>query len=251
MTWAPAFDPSRVPQPADRVYGFVGRELVVTGGVAAGDAALYVGDLDGVACFAAALERVPAGATAIGLRDALASLPADEAAVAGRAIQVLEWERDHRFCGRCGAETEQAPRDASRVCPSCGGSFYPRISPAAIMLVTRGDELLLACRPGGAFWSCLAGFVEPGETLEQAVVREVREEVGLDVGDVRYFGSQPWPFPGQLMVGFTAAWRAGEITVDEAELADARWFRRSGELPPVPPPFTIARSLIDSFVATR
>jgi NAD+ diphosphatase len=242
--WSPGFDPSRRPAPGDRVYGFG------PGGVALLDepveGALYVGELDGRACFAARIE----GDGGIGLREALATLPEDEAALVGRAAQLLDWERDHRFCGRCATETVPADHDASRVCPRCGLAVYPRISPAVIMLVTRGEELLLAQRPGGTFWSCLAGFVEPGETLEQAVVREVREEVGLEVAEPRYVASQPWPFPGQLMVGFLVEWRAGELAVAESELARAQWFGPGDELPPVPPPFTIARRLIDGFLAT-
>jgi NAD+ diphosphatase len=243
--WSPGFDAARRPGPGDRVYG-VGAAGVVRLDEPVEDA-LYVGDLDGRACFAARVEREDA----ISLREALATFPADEAALAGRAVQLLDWQRDHRFCGRCGSETVAAEHDASRVCPSCGLSVYARISPAAIMLVTRGDELLLARRPNGTFWSCLAGFVEPGESLEQTVVREVREEVAIEVGPPRYFGSQPWPFPGQLMVGFTVEWASGELEVDGTEIAEARWFGPADELPPVPPPYSIARSLIDDAVRRR
>jgi NAD+ diphosphatase len=245
--WAPGFDPARRPAPGDRVFAFAERRVVVLREPVEG--ALYVGELDGEPCFAARLAAQREDA--IGLRDALATLSEAEAALAGRAAQLLDWEHDHRFCGRCGAETEPAQHDASRACPRCGLSVYPRISPAAIMLVTRGDALLLATRPGGAFWSCLAGFVEPGETLEQAVAREVREEVGVEIAPPRYFGSQSWPFPGQLMVGFTVEWESGEIVVDETEIAAARWFGPDDELPPVPPPYSIARSLIDDALRRR
>lgn len=250
VAWLPGFDAAREPQPADRVYAFVERKLLVgpDGVPRAAElhapGALYVGELDGAGCFAAALDAVPDGLTQLGLRDALAELP--DAAVAGRAIQTLEWERDHRYCGRCGSATEPAGSEAARACPGCGATYYPRISPAVIMLVTRGAELLLARRVGGSFWSCLAGFVEPGETLEEAVAREVLEEVGLEVAAVRYFGSQPWPFPGQLMVGFVAEAAPGELRLDDAELEEARWYGPDDELPPIPPPFTIARRLIES-----
>jgi NAD+ diphosphatase len=118
-----------------------------------------------------------------------------------------------------------------------------------ITLVTRGDEVLLArgVQFQGPMYSCLAGFVEPGESLEGAVVREVREEVGVEVGNVRYWGSQPWPFPHSLMVGFTAEWLSGEIDIDPTEIVDARWFRRE-ELPTIPPSISIARKLIDSWL---
>jgi len=244
--WSPGYDVARRPAPGDRVFGFAEGRLVLLDEPV--DGAIYVGDLDGRAAFAARVEVVGDG---IGLREALATLPEDEAVLAGRASQLLDWDRDHRFCGRCGTPTEPAALEAARRCPSCGLSVYPRISPAVIMLVARGDELLLAQRVGGAFWSVLAGFVEPGETLEQAVAREVREEVGLDVDDVRYVASQPWPFPGQLMVAFTAECRAGELCVQESELARAQWFGPADELPPIPQPFTIARRLIDDFLARR
>jgi NAD+ diphosphatase len=247
VTWIPGFDETRRPGPADRIFAFSDGRFALGDPPDAGGA-VYIGELDGRACFALELAELPEGLESTGLRDAFAFLDADEAALAGRAIQILEWERQHRFCGRCGAETEPAGHEAARACPGCGARYYPRISPAVIMLVTRGEELLLASRPGGATYSCLAGFVEAGETLEQTVVREVREEVGLEVGDVRYFGSQPWPFPGQLMIGFTAEWKSGEIAVDESELGDAAWFPRGG-LPPIPPPFTIARRLIDAVLA--
>ena len=126
---------------------------------------------------------------------------------------------------------------------------YPRLAPAVIMLVERGDEILLGRSPHflPGMYSTLAGFVEPGETLEHAVAREVAEEVGVRVKDVRYFGSQPWPFPNSLMVGFRAAWESGEIVIDEREIEDAAWFT-AGNLPLIPPGISIARALIDAFL---
>lgn len=186
------------------------------------------------------------------LRALLAVLPEAEARLAVRALHVLEWSRTHRFCGRCGAPNEEVEGQLSRRCPRCGLTSFPRISPAVIVLVRRGDEVLLGRGnhlPPGLF-STLAGFVEPGETLEETVRREVREEVGVELGAVRYFGSQPWPFPDSLMVGFFADWESGEIRADPGELAEARWFRL-GELPPVPPSFSIARSLVEAWVRER
>ena len=135
-------------------------------------------------------------------------------------------------------------------CPACNRVYYPRISPAVIVLVTRGEEALLArnSRFPLPFFSTLAGFSEVGESLEETLVREVREEVGIDVGDVRYFGSQPWPFPNSLMIGFFAEYRSGELKLDPDEIAEAAWFKRE-ELPMVPPPVSIARKLIDAWLS--
>lgn len=172
--------------------------------------------------------------------------------VVGRAYQLLTWEQDHRFCGRCGTETSLADKGQSRHCKPCGLSVYPRLSPCVIVLVSRDDEMLLAAGAGSnrRFYSCLAGFVEPGETCEQAVQREVMEEVGLEIDDIQYHGSQPWPFPGQLMLGFTAKWRAGEINIDPEEIDEAIWCRPDN-LPPVPPSFSIAGQLINHFLETQ
>jgi NAD+ diphosphatase len=174
--------------------------------------------------------------------------------IAGRAVQLVEWARTHRFCGRCGEETVAQEHERAMRCPACGLLAFPRLAPAMITLVTRGEgddqEALLArgVQFRAPMYSCLAGFVEPGESLEQAVVREVREEVGVEVGDVRYWGSQPWPFPHSLMIGFTARWTSGEIEIDPSEIVDAQWYRRDA-LPPIPPGISIARKLIDAWLA--
>ena len=161
----------------------------------------------------------------------------------------LTWDRTHQYCGQCGSHTEAMPGERARHCPTCGLHYYPRISPAVIVLVTKGDAMLLTrglhFPPG--FYGVLAGFVEAGESLEEAVVREIHEEAGIEVANIRYFGSQPWPFPHQMMVGFTATWASGEIRVDPTELADAAWFTRE-TLPTIPPSFSIARRLIDAFL---
>lgn len=169
--------------------------------------------------------------------------------VAGRAVQLVDWARTHRFCGRCGTPTQPQPNERAMKCPACGLLAFPRLAPAMITLVTRGDEALLArgVQFRAPLYSCLAGFVEPGESLEGAVVREVREEVGVEVGNVRYWGSQPWPFPHSLMIGFTAEWQSGEIEIDPTEIVDAQWFHRDA-LPSVPPRISIARKLIDAWV---
>lgn len=167
----------------------------------------------------------------------------------GRGLQLLQWQRGHRFCGFCGGATALGDRGSALVCEDCGQAHYPKVAPCAIVLVTRGDELLLAqaAGRGPGFYSTLAGFVEPGESVEATVRREVYEEVGVTVGDLTYFGSQPWPFPGQLMLGFFATYQSGEITPDPDEIADARWFA-ADDLPPVPPPASISGQLIRHFV---
>jgi len=170
---------------------------------------------------------------------------------AGRAVQLVEWARNHRYCGRCGQPTEESPGERARRCPACGLLAFPRLAPAVIMLVERDDGRALLARNARwphAMYSCLAGFVEPGESVEAAVRREVSEEVGLEVGELRYFGSQPWPFPHSLMLGFHARLARGEIACDGLEIAEAAWFAPD-DLPQLPGPISIARKLIDDWVA--
>ncbi|MBE2222062.1 MAG: NAD(+) diphosphatase [Anaerolineae bacterium] len=172
--------------------------------------------------------------------------------LAGRAVQLVDWDRTHQFCGRCGTPTHTAPNERVKQCPHCGHTSYPRLSPAVIVQVTRegknGREILLARNKRNQLpmYSVLAGFVEPGETLETCVRREIREEVNLEVKNIRYFGSQPWPFPNSLMVAFTAEYASGDIVLEEAELVDAQWFR-ADNLPLYPPPMSIAHRLIEDF----
>jgi len=172
----------------------------------------------------------------------------------GRAAQLVAWARTHRFCGRCATPTVKSDQFTAMECPACGLAAFPRLAPAMITLVTRGpegpDQEALLAR--GVQWplpmySCLAGFVEVGETLEDCVVREVREEVGITVTDVTYRGSQPWPFPHSLMIGFRARYGSGELSLDPSEIADARWCRRD-DLPDLPGPISIARRLIDEWI---
>ncbi len=173
--------------------------------------------------------------------------------VAGRAKQIVAWNRTHQYCGRCGYRTEPGSEEFVKKCPNCGMTYYPRLSPAAIMLVHRGDELLLARSPHfpPGMYSALAGFVEPGESIEETVRREVGEEVGVEVGKVRYFGSQPWPFPNSLMIGFLAEWSSGEPEIgDPNEIEDAGWFGADA-MPSMPPKVSIARAMIDAFLAGK
>lgn len=214
--------------------------------------AYYLGLLDAVPCYGAHIQRVvnPAGIHFVTLREVFGLGNDLLFTIAGRAIQILNWESDHRYCGRCGSPTEDASDERAKLCPSCGFLAFPRITPAIIVAVMRESRILLAHarRFPPHMYSVLAGFVEPGETLEECVRREVLEEVGIVVKNIRYFGSQSWPFPHSLMVGFTAEWAEGALTVDQTENTDAGWFGRD-ELPLLPGPSSIARRLIDWFVS--
>jgi NAD+ diphosphatase len=188
-----------------------------------------------------------------GLRDLAPMLSQAEGGMVAHAVGLLNWHRRHRFCANCGAPSEAREAGHVRVCPACGTQHHPRTDPVVIMLVTDGDRALLGRQaqwPAGRY-SALAGFVEPGESLEEAVAREVREETGARVDDVRYRSSQPWPFPTSLMLGFSARWAGGEPVVRDGELEDVGWFTRQAIVDGdvlLPPPTAIARRLIDEWL---
>jgi NAD+ diphosphatase len=213
----------------------------------------YLGLYGGKHCYAVEIhesQALPQGWAAMGLRDLFGLVETTLAALSGRAYQLLEWDRNHQFCSRCGTPTELRTDERSRTCPACKYTTYPPVSPAIMILITNGKKLLLARKasfPKGRF-SALAGFVEPGEMLEDTVIRETREEVGVEVKNIRYFGSQPWPFPHSLMVAFTADYAGGEITPDGVEIEEARWFELD-ELPKLPGSISISRRLIDTVAA--
>lgn len=167
----------------------------------------------------------------------------------GRAFQFLNWRKDHQFCGRCGSRTELADEGLAMQCSSCALSNYPRISPCVIFLITRGNEILLATAKGrrNSFYSNLAGFIEAGETAEETIHREAFEEVGITLKNICYFGSQSWPFPGQLMLAYTAEYDANEINIDPREIEHAAWFK-ADSMPTVPPLSSISGQLIASFL---
>jgi len=209
---------------------------------------LFIGSLDGRPVFAAGVDVVPAGLRAVPLRDLFGSVGDEELGIAGRAVQYVDFDRTHRYCGRCGTATLMKEDEIARVCPSCGLIVYPRLSPAVIVRVTRGDAVLLARSPGfpAGRYSVIAGFVEPGESIEHAAQREVMEETGIAIANLRYFGSQPWPFPHSLMIGFVADYAGGEIVPDGLEVEDAGWFAVDA-LPDLPGPASIARALIEDW----
>ncbi|HVE48821.1 MAG TPA: NAD(+) diphosphatase [Casimicrobiaceae bacterium] len=252
---------------ATLVFAFRGDKILVKGddkspsvptrsdfeGIGLAGPSHFLGDYEGVHCVASTLADDAAdveGFRYAGLRSLFFTVPEPLVAIAGRAFQVAEWDRTHRFCGRCGTPTRDKAGERAKECPACDYVAYPRVSPAMMALVTRGNELLLARAnrfPPG-FFSALAGFVEPGETIEDCIVREVREEVGLDVGRLHYFASQSWSFPHSLMIAFTAEYASGELRCDDSEIAEARWFSADA-LPPLPPSLSIARRLIDQTAA--
>jgi len=195
---------------------------------------------------------LPDGMIADGLRQLYSRIGDLMFSLAGRAVQIVTWDRTHQYCGQCGTPTENLARERAKRCPACGLISYPRLSPAIIIAVVRhtehGDRLLLARNhrfPPGRY-SVIAGYVEPGETLEECARREVGEEVGIQIKNIRYFGSQPWPFPNSLMIGFTAEYDGGEFILEEEEIAEAGWFA-ADSLPGLPPKMSIARKMIDWF----
>ena len=232
------------PEDPSEVLWFVfrGRDLLLTSGLELPgkeildrqsldpERTVYLGRQGETHCYAAQISRdasAPPGTKFENLMTAHFNLDAELAQLAGRAVQLVEWDRTHVVCGACGTQTERSTVERARSCPACELLQFPRLSPAMIVAVERDDQLLMgraANFPNGIF-SVLAGFVEPGESAEEAVVREVWEEAGIEVEDVRYFGSQPWPFPNSLMLGFQARHASGEIKVDGEEIIDAKWFR--------------------------
>jgi NAD+ diphosphatase len=216
---------------------------------------LFLGYLNDFPCYAGQLDdvkQISSDYTTLGRMEFFSRLEEEEIMTAGLANQLLIWNQNHKFCGRCGTPTEDKSDERARICPKCGMVNYPRLSPAIIVAVIKDNQILLASskRFPAKFYSVLAGFVEPGETLEECVKREVWEEVGVNVKNICYFGSQPWPFPDSLMIAFTAEHGDGEIKINSSEIDDAGWFS-ADNLPEIPPKISIARHLIDWFKQMR
>jgi NAD+ diphosphatase len=250
--FVPMLDAPGAPEGPSLMIAVRGNRVVLLEGDP--DGGIFLGVLDGRHCWAVDADpgalHEDAADDFVDLYRLWSSVDEPTWALAGRAVQLVEWRRNHRFCGRCGTETVDAPGERATKCPECGLLAYPRLAPAVIMLVERDDGRALLARnanfPPGMF-SCLAGFVEPGETLEHAVRREVMEEVGLAVGDVEFRGSQPWPFPHQVMIGFGAQYLSGEIAIDGQEILEAQWFTPD-ETPNFPTGgMSIAGRLIDEW----
>ncbi len=212
---------------------------------------VFIGSLDGRPCLAALLHGrdVPEGYAGHDLRSLYGLIDETTWAVAGLAFQMANWSVNTRFCPRTGEPTHLKPGEWARECPSCGLLQYPPVTPCVIVLVQKEHQILLTRQPvwPAGRYGLVAGYVEPGETLEHCLQREVFEETGITVRDIAYVASQPWPFPHQLMVGFTARYAGGDIVIDSTELEDAAWFPIDS-LPILPPPLSIARRLIDTHV---
>jgi NAD+ diphosphatase len=257
MTFIPGITPPADARDAAYV-AFRGGEILVgaDGGVLIGAAVLgdacagarFVGTLDGRACFALPIADAPRGCAFSNIRAAFMSLDAARIALVSTASQIATWDDTHRFCGRCAAPLVAKTDERAKWCEACRIHFYPRISPAVIVLVHDGTRALLTHKNPMPFHALVAGFVEAGETFEEAVAREVREETGVAVDELRYAGSQPWPFPHQIMVGFFARYAGGAVDVARDEIDDAAWFDASA-MPPLPPRISIARKMIDTWLA--
>jgi NAD+ diphosphatase len=212
----------------------------------------YLGVWRGEHCYSAEMAQgapAPEGWSWQGLRSLFSVLDDGAFAIAGNALQIVDWDRAHQYCGACGTATLARAKERSRECPQCGLAVYPRLAPAVMALVRRGTELLLARSPRfpSGMYSALAGFVEPGETIEQCLEREVMEETGVRVRNARYFASQPWPFPHSLMIAFFAEYESGELRADGIEIEDVKWFQVCN-LPRLPARISVARKLIEAAV---
>ncbi|MFT5442146.1 MAG: NAD+ diphosphatase [Myxococcota bacterium] len=265
LSFAPDHKEPEHPGDAPLCFAFRKRELLVTeAGVLPPVEAIdqhgieavrrqYLGSLQGVHCYSLELESdmpAPAGHAFRDLRMLFGTLEASHHAVAGRAVQIVEWDRTHQFCGGCGEKTVLAGLDRSRSCPSCEIPMYPRLAPAMIVAVERDNQILLGRSPHfpKGIYSVLAGFVEPGESAEEAVIREVYEEARIVCDNVRYFSSQAWPFPNSLMLGFTAQYVSGEIDTEPDELEDAKWFAVDDLPTTFPGTISISQWLLQDFI---
>lgn len=216
----------------------------------------FLGELEEKSCFALEATKeaaLPKEFGMISLHDVGAFMNEEVFAAAGRAEEILNWDEKHRFCGRCGARTEDKEDELAKVCPSCGNIMYPVICPAIIVGITKGDKVLLAHNKNfkNNMYSIIAGFVEAGETLESAVKREVFEEVGIKVKNIRYYKSSSWPFPNSLMLGFFAEYDSGEIKVDGVEIMEAGWFAKDNFPKGLPKKYSLARQIINEIISKK
>lgn len=211
-----------------------------------------IGSFNNSSCFCAELPsniNIPTNLTFIPLSEAATIFNNDIFTLCGKAYQILYWDQTHQFCGRCGSKTNNLEKELAKICPNCGFISYPRISPAIIVGITKGNKILLAHNKSfpNDIHSTIAGFLDPNETLDQCIKREVYEEVGIKIKNIKYFDSQPWPYPNSIMIGFTAEYESGEILVDGKEITHADWYDKSN-LPNLPNETTIARQIINKLL---
>lgn len=238
-------------QQADGYHIPIGIDVPVK--VPVGSTMHNIGELNGIPCKAYAIHTPISGEEAplrqmMGLRASYDVLPFEEYYKAGKAFEILNWNQNTRYCPACGVPTHQIS-DTGKKCPECRQEFYPHISPAIIVRITKGDSILLvhARNFRGTFYGLVAGFLEAGETLEECVHREVMEEVGLRIKNLKYFGSQPWPYPSGVMIGFTAEYESGDIKLQEEELSAGAFYTKNN-LPEIPRKLSLARKLIDDWL---
>lgn len=215
--------------------------------------ALHIGELNGINCYAA-FDNIESGLVIpdtewVSLRLSYRKFSTDMFVIYGRARHLLLWAQNNKFCGQCGHRLELKSDERCLLCSSCGFSSYPRISPAIIVSIEKEGKILLARarRFPSKMYSVLAGFVEPGESLEECIKREIKEEIRIEVKNIKYFDSQPWPFPDSLMIAFTSEYAGGELSIDKNELVDAGWYSPE-EFPAIPGKLSIARALIDHYI---
>lgn len=218
---------------------------------------LYLGTYDNTHCFTATLIKapkiLPQNTLFQHIRQSHETLNDEDLfSMISRAKQLLNWDKNTLFCGRCGQKNQLSNKERAKICSACKTMAFPQISPAMLVLIWRDHEILLARSPHfmPGIYSILAGFVEPGETLEETVMREVKEEVGINIKNLQYFGSQPWPFPSNLMLGFIAEYESGDIQFDPSELEDAQWFSLNS-LPKLPKPISLSRLMIDDYLSSK
>lgn len=212
----------------------------------------FLGEYEDKSCFAIEISNeihLPDSFKLVPLREIGMLMEEEIFEIAGRASEILNWDRNHKFCGRCGAETEDKKDELAKICPKCSNIMYPVICPAIIVAITKDDKILLAHNSNfkNNMYSLIAGFVEAGENLKSAVKREVFEEIGIKVKNIRYYKSSSWPFPNSLMIGFFAEYDSGEIKVDGSEIVDARWFKKDN-FPNLPQKYSLARKIINEFI---
>ena len=212
----------------------------------------YLGTLNGYPCYCveASLDTTESeGMFFRELRSLYGALEEDIFLLSGKAFQIVNWDKTHQYCGRCGSKTYTMEGERAKKCPKCGHASYPVLSPAVITAIIKDNKILLAHNRSfrGNMYSLIAGFAEPGETLEECIKREIKEEVGLHIKNIKYFGSQPWPFPNSLMIGFTADYESGEISEDGEEIISAGWYDVNN-LPELPSEMSIARKIINWYI---